>query len=378
MYHTYHTPYLILPFPPKALSVADDLLAADDERRQPIPDAGDPPPAPPSLAPAPAAPHPAPAPHSPLPCPRQPPQPSPAGPPAPAPPAPPTPGTPPQTSPHLPPPPGAPRCPPRQGPPHPLSLFSPFSIFSSLSLPLFLFQANDPPTSTGTHHPPPPSLSLLASRVGGLRAWKKERGRERKGKKERGGGGSPSGGTPRGAGGGGGKGWVRGGRGRGTWGRGALGGWSRSAGGGGLGGGGAAEWGVAAAWGPPGAGAGGGGVRGGSLALRVGCRHPSSAAGKSLAMEKILGGKGSCPVVAASHRRPHHRCHPVVITVAVTMHVLSPTGVVPPLVIVIASLPLRTTSLNGNNGRIVGQESRAIAMAGTKRQTLGLFQFTVH
>ncbi|GMN42008.1 hypothetical protein TIFTF001_011225 [Ficus carica] len=51
VYHTYHTPYLILPFPPKVFSVAGDLQTAGDGHRQPTPDAGDPPPAPHSPVP---------------------------------------------------------------------------------------------------------------------------------------------------------------------------------------------------------------------------------------------------------------------------------------------------------------------------------------
>ncbi|GMN52663.1 hypothetical protein TIFTF001_021809 [Ficus carica] len=77
VYYTYHTPYLILPFPPKIFSVADDLPAtgvADDECRQPTPDFGDPPPALPSTTgPSPGRPPPSLGPYSPLPGPRQPP-----------------------------------------------------------------------------------------------------------------------------------------------------------------------------------------------------------------------------------------------------------------------------------------------------------------
>ncbi|GMN34305.1 hypothetical protein TIFTF001_004616 [Ficus carica] len=86
VYHTYHTPYLILPFPPKVFSVTGDLPAAGDGRRRPTPDADDP---------TPVAPHPAPAPGNP------PPQPSPAGTLVPAPPVPPHTRSP---SPDLPPP----------------------------------------------------------------------------------------------------------------------------------------------------------------------------------------------------------------------------------------------------------------------------------
>ena len=42
VYHTYHTPYLILPFPSKVFSVVGDLHAAGDGHRRPTPDVGNP------------------------------------------------------------------------------------------------------------------------------------------------------------------------------------------------------------------------------------------------------------------------------------------------------------------------------------------------
>ncbi|GMN44232.1 hypothetical protein TIFTF001_013435 [Ficus carica] len=56
VYHIYHTPYLILPFSSKVFSVAGDLPAASDGRRQLTPDSGDLAPALPPPAPAPAPP----------------------------------------------------------------------------------------------------------------------------------------------------------------------------------------------------------------------------------------------------------------------------------------------------------------------------------